>query len=263
MNPLLEAQGLSVSYGNGDIVRGVDLVIPDGGFTAIVGPNACGKSTLLRALARLLPPSQGTVLLDEKPISAQPSRHVARRLALLPQAQTMPEGLRVRDLVARGRFPHQTFFRRWSDADEEAVAKALAVTDTSDIADRLVDQLSGGQRQRVWIATMLAQDTPIVLLDEPTTFLDLTHQIEVLELCDGLRREGRTVVAVLHDLGLAARYATHMVAMSNGQISAQGTPAEVVTPEVIRDTFGLECLVINDPITGTPLVVPGRSQQLP
>ncbi len=263
MNPLLEAQSLSVSYGNGDIVRGVDLVIPDGGFTAIVGPNACGKSTLLRALARLLPPSQGTVLLDEKPISAQPSRHVARRLALLPQAQTMPEGLRVRDLVARGRFPHQTFFRRWSDADEEAVAKALAVTDTSDIADRLVDQLSGGQRQRVWIATMLAQDTPIVLLDEPTTFLDLTHQIEVLELCDGLRREGRTVVAVLHDLGLAARYATHMVAMSNGQISAQGTPAEVVTPEVIRDTFGLECLVIDDPITGTPLVVPGRSQQLP
>jgi ABC transporter related protein len=263
VNPLLEAQSLSVSYGNGDIVRGVDLVIPDGGFTAIVGPNACGKSTLLRALARLLPPSQGTVLLDEKPISAQPSRHVARRLALLPQAQTMPEGLRVRDLVARGRFPHQTFFRRWSDADEEAVAKALAVTDTSDIADRLVDQLSGGQRQRVWIATMLAQDTPIVLLDEPTTFLDLTHQIEVLELCDGLRREGRTVVAVLHDLGLAARYATHMVAMSNGQISAQGTPAEVVTPEVIRDTFGLECLVIDDPITGTPLVVPGRSQQLP
>lgn len=263
MNPLLEAQSLSVSYGNGDIVRGVDLVIPDGGFTAIVGPNACGKSTLLRALARLLPPSQGTVLLDEKPISAQPSRHVARRLALLPQAQTMPEGLRVRDLVARGRFPHQTFFRRWNDADEEAVAKALAVTDTSDIADRLVDQLSGGQRQRVWIATMLAQDTPIVLLDEPTTFLDLTHQIEVLELCDGLRREGRTVVAVLHDLGLAARYATHMVAMSNGQISAQGTPAEVVTPEVIRDTFGLECLVIDDPITGTPLVVPGRSQQLP
>ena len=263
MNPLLEAQSLSVSYGNGDIVRGVDLVIPDGGFTAIVGPNACGKSTLLRALARLLPPTQGTVLLDEKPISAQPSRHVARRLALLPQAQTMPEGLRVRDLVARGRFPHQTFFRRWSDADEEAVAKALAVTDTSDIADRLVDQLSGGQRQRVWIATMLAQDTPIVLLDEPTTFLDLTHQIEVLELCDGLRREGRTVVAVLHDLGLAARYATHMVAMSNGQISAQGTPAEVVTPEVIRDTFGLECLVIDDPITGTPLVVPGRSQQLP
>ncbi len=263
MNPLLEAQSLSVSYGNGDIVRGVDLVIPDGGFTAIVGPNACGKSTLLRALARLLPPSQGTVLLDEKPISAQPSRHVARRLALLPQAQTMPEGLRVRDLVARGRFPHQTFFRRWSDADEEAVTKALAVTDTSDIADRLVDQLSGGQRQRVWIATMLAQDTPIVLLDEPTTFLDLTHQIEVLELCDGLRREGRTVVAVLHDLGLAARYATHMVAMSNGQISAQGTPAEVVTPEVIRDTFGLECLVIDDPITGTPLVVPGRSQQLP
>lgn len=263
MNPLLEAQSLSVSYGNGDIVRGVDLVIPDGGFTAIVGPNACGKSTLLRALARLLPPSQGTVLLDEKPISAQPSRHVARRLALLPQAQTMPEGLRVRDLVARGRFPHQTFFRRWNDADEEAVTKALAVTDTSDIADRLVDQLSGGQRQRVWIATMLAQDTPIVLLDEPTTFLDLTHQIEVLELCDGLRREGRTVVAVLHDLGLAARYATHMVAMSNGQISAQGTPAEVVTPEVIRDTFGLECLVIDDPITGTPLVVPGRSQQLP
>ncbi|MDO5093564.1 MAG: ABC transporter ATP-binding protein [Propionibacteriaceae bacterium] len=258
MNPLLEAQALSVSYGDGDIVRDVDLAIPDGGFTTIVGPNACGKSTLLRALARLLPPSQGRVLLDGQPISSLPSRQMARRLALLPQAQTMPEGLRVRDLVARGRFPHQSFFRRWSDDDERAVARALAVTSTSAIADRLVDELSGGQRQRAWIATLLAQDTPIVLLDEPTTFLDLTHQIEVLELCASLQRDGRTVVAVLHDLGLAARYATHMVAMKEGRISAQGTPAEVITPEIMRDTFGLACLVVDDPVTGTPLVVPER-----
>ncbi len=258
MNPQLQATSVSVTYGHGDVVHEVSLTIPDGELTAIVGPNACGKSTLLRALARLLVPSHGAVLLDGQQIDQLSSRAVAKQLALLPQTQTMPEGLRVVDLVSRGRFPHQSFLRRWSEEDDRAVARALAVTDIEGLAERRVNELSGGQRQRVWIATLLAQDTPVVLLDEPTTYLDLAHQIEVLELCQQLQQDGRTVVAVLHDLGLAARYATYMVAMKDGVIRAQGTPHQVLIPATIEDTFGLSCLVIDDPVTGTPLVVPHR-----
>jgi len=248
--------GLTIGYEGRVVSHALDVTIPDGSFTVIVGPNACGKSTLLRALARLLRPSRGTVLLDGKAIHDYPSKEVARRLGLLPQTSYAPDGILVVDLVARGRFPHQKLLRQWSMGDDDAVTRALELTDLTDLAERPVDELSGGQRQRVWLALILAQETPLMLLDEPTTFLDIAHQIEVLDLCRTLHRTGRTLVAVLHDLNHAARYATHLIVMRDGAIVTTGRPADVVTADLVRDVFGLPCVVLTDPTSGTPLVLP-------
>ncbi len=254
----LAADGLRLAYDDRVVVDGLSVTIPDGSFTVIVGPNACGKSTLLRALARTLAPRAGTVLLDGRPITELASKEVARRLALLPQSPLAPEAITVEDLVSRGRFPYQRLLRQWSAEDARAVAAAMAATGVTDLARRLVNELSGGQRQRVWLAMSLAQDTPLLLLDEPTTFLDIAHQHEVLDLCAELHEAGRTLVAVLHDLNQASRYATHLIAMKAGRIVAEGPPADVVTAERIADVFGLACRVLPDPETGTPMVVPAR-----
>jgi len=253
----LGAKSATLAYSDRTIVDKIDVAIPDGKITVIVGPNGCGKSTLLRALARLMAPRDGSVVLDGKDIHALPTREVAKRLGLLPQAPISPEGILVADLVARGRSPHQSAFQQWSQADEAAVHKALTATGLLDVAERRVDELSGGQRQRVWIAMALAQHTSLLLLDEPTTFLDLRHQIEVLGLLRKLNRtERRTLVLVLHDLNLACRYADHMIAMRDGKIVAEGAPREVITAGVMAAVFGLDCTVIADPAAGTPLVIP-------
>jgi iron complex transport system ATP-binding protein len=234
-----------------------DLAVAPGRVTAIVGPNGCGKSTLLRALARLLPPRSGRVVLDGADLHRRPSKEVARMLGLLPQGPVAPEGITVSDLVGRGRHPHQGAFARFGAADYAAVAEALTATGTLDLADRSVDELSGGQRQRVWIAMALAQQTDILLLDEPTTFLDVAHQVEVLDLLTDLNRaRGTTVVMVLHDLNLAARYADELVAVRDGRVVACGEPDRIVTAELVREVFGLACRVIDDPVSGTPLVLP-------
>ena len=255
--PTLEARRISFGYQDRPIGVDLDLVIPDQSFTVIVGPNACGKSTLLRALSRLLKPTSGEVVLDGRDISSYPSKEVARRLGLLPQTSLAPDGITVADLVARGRFPYQSALRQWSKADEKAVSAALSATGTTSLSTRLVDELSGGQRQRVWVAMVLAQETPLLLLDEPTTFLDIAHQIGLLELFKELNRErGHTIVAVLHDLNHAARYASHLIAMRHGEIVASGTPAEVLTEEIVERVFDLPCRVIEDPVSGAPLVLP-------
>jgi iron complex transport system ATP-binding protein len=254
----LSARGLTLAYDDRPVVSNLDLDVAEGTCTAVIGPNGCGKSTLLRALGRLLAPRTGEVLLDGAPIHRMPTREVARRVALLPQSPVAPEGLTVADLVARGRHPHQAWYRQWSTSDEAAVAEALRWTGILDLADRPVDQLSGGQRQRAWIAMALAQDTGVLLLDEPTTFLDLAHQIEVLDLVDRLHREaGRTVVMVLHDLNLAARYADRLVAMRDGQIVASGPPVSVLTESLLDEVFGLKARVIPSPFSNHPLVIPG------
>ena len=248
---------LRLAYDDRLVVDGLSLTIPTGKVTVIVGANACGKSTLLRGLARLLKPRGGEVVLDGSDIHRLPTKEVARRLGMLPQQPIAPEGITVADLVGRGRNPHQRWLRQFSADDEQAVAEALAATETTDLAERSVDELSGGQRQRVWIALALAQGTPLMLLDEPTTFLDLAHQVEVLDLLARLNeRDGRTVVLVLHDLNLACRYAHHLVAMKDGSIVAEGTPTEVITPPIVQEVFSLTCQVIDDPLTGTPLVLP-------
>jgi iron complex transport system ATP-binding protein len=253
----LRAEDLELAYDERVVAERLGIDIPDGSFTIVVGPNACGKTTLLRALARLLRPRRGGVYLDGQLITSRPSKEVARRLGLLPQSAIAPDGITAADLVARGRYPHQRLLRQWSPDDERAVLGAMEATGVADLADRIVDELSGGQRQRVWLAMALAQETPILLLDEPTTFLDIAHQVEVLDLCAELHVEqGRTLVAVLHDLNHACRYATHLVAMRGGAIVAQGDPAEIVTAELVEEVFGLPCRVIDDPETGTPLVVP-------
>ena len=255
--PTLRAEGLAVGYGGPLVVKDLTAAVPDGRITAIVGPNASGKSTLLRALARLLRPSAGAVYLDGTDITVQSTRSVAARLGLLPQAPRAPDGVLVGDLVRRGRYPHQRLFSQWSSADSQAVDQALELTDLAELRDRPMDELSGGQRQRVWIAMVLAQDTPIMLLDEPTTYLDIAHQIEMLNLLAWLNRaEGRTVVMVLHDLNQACRYASHLVAMADGRIEAAGPPEEVVTAELIERVFGLPVIVIACPVTGAPLCVP-------
>ncbi|AKG43362.1 ABC-type siderophore transporter, ATPase subunit [Streptomyces xiamenensis] len=253
----LRTEELRLTYDRHEVVKGLSLDIPPGRITMIVGPNACGKSTLLRGLARLLTPASGSVLLDGASIHSRPTREVATTLGILPQTPVAPEGITVTDLVGRGRYPHQSWFRRWSEEDERAVAEALEATDVAELADRAVDELSGGQRQRVWIAMALAQGTDLLLLDEPTTYLDITHQVEVLDLLTDLNTSaGTTVVVVLHDLNLACRYADHLVAMRDGRIVAEGPPAEVVTEQVVSDVFGLRCTLVDDPVSGTPLIVP-------
>ncbi|WP_037574944.1 ABC transporter ATP-binding protein [Phaeacidiphilus oryzae] len=258
MSARLTARQVTLAYEQRTVVEDLDLAVPDGRVTVVVGPNACGKSTLLRALGRLLRPASGSVLLDGAELHRTPTREVARKLGLLPQTPVAPDGITVADLVARGRQPHQSWWRQWSESDEAAVGLAMERTAVAELADRPVDELSGGQRQRVWIAMALAQDTDLLLLDEPTTYLDIAHQIEVLDLVAELNRErGQTTVAVLHDLNQAARYADHLVAMKAGRIAAEGPPSEVVTAELVREVFGLESVVVPDPVTGTPLVVPG------
>jgi len=253
----LSAENVTLAYDQRVIARELSVEIPDNSFTVIVGPNACGKSTLLRALSRMLKPSAGRVLLDGQVIQSMPAKKVARTLGLLPQSSIAPDGITVGDLVSRGRYPHQGILRQWSQEDERVVQESMAQTGVAELADRYVDELSGGQRQRVWIAMALAQQTPLLLLDEPTTYLDIQHQIDVLDLCAELHEEqGRTLVAVLHDLNHAARYATHLIALREGAVIAQGAPGDIVTTELVEEVFGLRCQVIDDPETGTPLVVP-------
>ncbi len=253
----LRAERVTLGYDRLTVVDQLDFTVPDGEITAIIGPNACGKSTLLKALARLLRPSDGQVVLDGELIHRVPTKEVARRLGLLPQTPIAPPGILAVDLVARGRTPHQRLFQQWSENDERAVRAALEATDTTDLADRPVDQLSGGQRQRVWIAMALAQETDLLLLDEPTTFLDIAHQIDVLDLVLRLNCEGgRTVVVVLHDLNLACRYASHVVAMRDGRIVTAGAPTDVIDAATVGEVFGLDAVVIADPVSNTPLVVP-------
>ena len=253
----LVARDLTLGYGDRTVVEHLDLDLLDGGITAVIGPNGCGKSTLLRGLGRLLRPRGGEVLLDGRRIDELPTRDVARTLGMLPQSPTAPEGLTVVDLVTRGRHPHRAWFRQWSADDESVVGEAMDWTGVRDLADRSVDELSGGQRQRAWMAMALAQGTDLLLLDEPTTQLDLAHAVDVLDLVDRLNAErGRTVVMVLHDLNLAARYADHLVARRGGRIVAQGPPREVVTPELLADVFGLHAAVLPDPVSDGVLVVP-------
>lgn len=257
----LRADRVTLGYDKRVISSELSVAVPPGSFTVIIGPNACGKSTLLRSLSRLLTPTAGTVLLDGKEISRYRAKEVAKRIGMLPQTSIAPEGISVADLVARGRYPHQKLLQQWSAEDEDAVAMALAATHLQDLSSRLVDELSGGQRQRVWVAMVLAQQTKLLLLDEPTTFLDIAHQIELMELFGALHSDGHTLVAVLHDLNQAARYATHLIAMKDGQVVAEGPPEEVVTVQTVADVFGIDSVVMADPITGGPLVVPYRRLQ--
>jgi iron complex transport system ATP-binding protein len=253
----LLVEQLTLGYGDRTVIEHLDLTVPPGKVTAIVGANACGKSTLLRSMSRLLAPRGGRVVLDGKEVHRTPAKQLARTLGLLPQSPIAPEGITVADLVGRGRHPHQGILSRWSTEDDVAVAAALDATETSELADRHVDELSGGQRQRVWIAMALAQQTDLLLLDEPTTFLDVSHQIEVLDLLTDLNRSrGTTIVMVLHDLNLAARYADHLIALAGGRLHAAGTPHEVLTEATVRAVFGLQNQVITDPTSGKPLMLP-------
>jgi len=253
----LLAEGLTLGYKDRTVIDSLDLAVPPGRITAIVGANACGKSTLLRSMSRLLAPRGGRVLLDGEQVHRIPPKRLARTLGLLPQSPVAPEGITVGDLVGRGRHPHHGVLSRWRREDDEAVAAALDATRTADLADRPVDELSGGQRQRVWIAMVLAQRTDLLLLDEPTTFLDVSHQIEVLDLLTDLNRSlGTTIVLVLHDLNLAARYADHLIALASGGLHAAGPPDQVLTPAMVQAVFGLRSEVITDPTSGRPLMLP-------
>ncbi len=254
---VLETKELTLSYDEVTVIDGLNLKIPKGKITVFIGTNGCGKSTLLRSLARLLKPKEGSILLDEHLMTKMSTKEIAKRLSILPQAPTAPEGLTVRQLVKQGRYPYQNWLQQWSEVDERMVNKALEATGVSEFADRPVDSLSGGQHQRAWIAMTLAQGTNTILLDEPTTYLDMTHQIEILDLLYELNeKEQRTIVMVLHDLNLACRYAHHIVAIQNKTIYAQGTPEEIINPQLMRDVFKMECQIINDPIYGIPMCVP-------
>lgn len=260
----LQVDAATIGYDKRVISQNLSVSIPDKSFTVIVGPNACGKSTLLRGLSRLLKPSAGHVVLDGADIQSYKTKEVARRIGLLPQTSIAPDGITVADLVARGRYPYQGMFRQWTEEDEEAVARAMEQATVTELSGRLVDELSGGQRQRVWVAMALAQHTDIMLLDEPTTFLDITHQIDLLELFTDLNQVGHTLVAVLHDLNQAARFGTHLIAMKDGAIVAEGPPEEIVTAELVEEVFGLRCVVVPDPVVGSPQVVPlGRDRSRP
>jgi len=256
MTSRLTASDLTLGYDRRVVVDSLSVEIPDRSFTVIVGPNACGKSTLLKALARSLAPTSGTVHLDGQEILSLPTKEVARRLGFLPQTTVTPETITVADLVSRGRYPHQRLLRQWAGSDQRAVDAAMRATNVTDLARRAVDELSGGQRQRAWLAMVLAQQTSLLLLDEPTTFLDIAHQLEVLDLCADLQEDGMTLVAVLHDLNQACRYATHLICLSAGQIVASGPPAEVISADLVQQVFGVACEIITDPQTGTPLIVP-------
>ena len=258
--PPLVAEALTLGYDRRQVVHGVDLHVPTGCVTVVVGANGCGKSTLLRGLGRLLRPMSGRVTLGGEDVASLGARRLASVLGLLPQQPMAPEGITVGDLVGRGRYPHQGPFRRWTAEDTAVVAQALAATGTQHLAGRRMEELSGGQRQRVWIAMALAQRPEVLLLDEPTTYLDVAHQVEVLDLLARLNRErGTTVVMVLHDLNLAARYADHLVVMGEGRVLCEGDPRDVLTVEIVRKAFGLESVVVPDPVTGGPLVVPAGS----
>ena len=253
----LRGDRLTLGYGKKVVADNLSVAIPDGHFTAIIGPNGCGKSTLLRTLSRLMTPTQGHVYLDGEQIQRFNSKEVARRIGLLAQNATTPGDITVQELVSRGRYPHQPLFTRWRQEDDRAVQQAMQATGVADLALQSVDTLSGGQRQRAWIAMVLAQETAIMLLDEPTTWLDISYQIDVLELLSELNREqGYTLAAVLHDLNQACRYATHLIALRDGKIVAQGAPKEIVTAELIEAVYGLRCMIIDDPVAHTPLVVP-------
>ncbi|ACS85295.1 ABC transporter ATP-binding protein [Musicola paradisiaca] len=257
MTHLLHASQLTLGYDQKIIAQDLSVAIPEGKFSVIIGPNACGKSTLLRALCRLLKPQAGEVLLDGRNIHRIPTKLLARQLGLLPQHAIVPDNITVADLVSRGRYPHQTLLRPWSQDDQDAVAHAMAATSVGDLAERCVDELSGGQRQRVWIAMVLAQQTPLLLLDEPTTWLDIAHQIDLLDLFRELnQRHNRTLVAVLHDLNQACRYADHLIVMRAGQVMAQGQPSEIISAQLVQEVFGLSCVIIDDPVSHTPLIVP-------
>ncbi|MCY0955985.1 ABC transporter ATP-binding protein [Streptomyces sp. H27-H5] len=258
--PRLAAKGVTVGYGDRIVIDALDVTVPAGVVTTIIGPNGCGKSTLLRTLSRLLKPTAGSVVLDGEDIAGLRTRDVAKKLGLLPQAPVAPEGLTVADLVARGRHPHQSWLRQWSSDDASVVERALAMTGVADLANRPVDSLSGGQRQRVWISMTLAQGTDLLLLDEPTTYLDLAHAIDVLDLVDDLHESGCTVVMVLHDLNLATRYSDNLIVMKAGSVLAQGHPRDVVTAELLQEAFGLRAKVMDDPVGDRPLIVPiGRT----
>lgn len=257
---ILETRLLELSHGQTTIINGLNLRVQPGRVTAIVGPNGCGKSTLLAGLARLLKPRAGAVLLDGKAIGELPSRQVARQLALLPQDASAPDGLTVSDLIRFGRQPHQGLLRQWSTDDEAVVDAALKAADLIELAERPLDSMSGGQRQRAWIAMAIAQQTPLLLLDEPTSALDLGHQLEVFELIRMLANAGKTVVMVVHDLSQACRYADHLVAMQSGRIIAEGVPADIVTPELVETLYGVRCVLLKDPVSGTPLIA-GVSQR--
>ncbi|MEY8355444.1 ABC transporter ATP-binding protein [Lachnospiraceae bacterium 54-53] len=256
-SPVLSAGSLIAGYDKKIIINNIDVVIPNHKISVIIGANACGKSTLLKTLARLIKPSSGQICLDGKQIGSIPSGQLARTLGLLPQSPIVPEGIAVSDLVSRGRYPHQNFLKGMGKKDYEAVEEALEIMGITELADRSVDELSGGQRQRVWIAMALAQQTDILLLDEPTTFLDITYQIEILDLLTDLnRKKGTTIVMVLHDINLSARYADHIFAVQKGNLIAQGEPSEVISEKLIKQVFGLDCMVIEDPVSGTPFIVP-------
>jgi iron complex transport system ATP-binding protein len=260
----LAADRIAAGYDGRVILQDISLEIPGNKISVIIGSNACGKSTLLKTLARLIKPVSGTITLDGRPIHSIPSKQLARIVGLLPQSPIVPEGISVADLVGRGRFPHQKLFGGWSKKDYEAVAEAMDMMNITELANANIDELSGGQRQRVWIAMALAQQTDILFLDEPTTFLDITYQVEILDLLTDLNRTfGKTIVMVLHDINLAARYADYMFAMKNGRLVAQGTPSQVITREIVKEVFGLECAVITDPVSASPSVVPiGRHHAL-
>ncbi|WP_339318356.1 ABC transporter ATP-binding protein [Paenibacillus sp. FSL R10-2734] len=254
---VIQANNLTLSYGKKPVFSNLDVLIPKGKITVFIGSNGCGKSTLLRSLARLLKPQEGTIILDGSDIAKLPAKEVARRLAILPQGPIAPEGLTVQQLVKQGRYPYQSFLQQWSREDEAMVKKALEVTHMDDFSGRSIDSLSGGQRQRAWIAMTLAQNTSTILLDEPTTYLDMTHQIDILDLLFDLNeQENRTIVMVLHDINLACRYAHHIVAVKEGQIYAQGEPENIVNEQLIRDVFDMECQITPDPLFGTPLCIP-------
>lgn len=264
-NHIFQVGHLTAGYGQKKIIEDVSLELQSNKISVIIGANACGKSTLLKTMARLIKPERGEITLDGRPISKIPPKKLAQVVGLLPQSPVVPEGISVADLVGRGRFPHQPLLGGWTKEDYKAVAEALEIMGITDLANRSIDELSGGQRQRVWIAMALAQQTDILFLDEPTTYLDITYQVEILDMLTDLNRKyGTTIVMVLHDINLSARYAEYIYAVKNGVIVSEGKPSSVITQELIKEIFDMDCTVISDPVSATPFVIPrGRHHVLP